>query len=166
MHHTEITDSPERSSAAHLPSAHGDELLDLYADPERRAEIKTESREFTSWDLRPRQLCDLELLLNGGFSPLRGFMIKADYERVCNEMRLTSGLLWSIPITLDVTEDFAKSLTPEKSRIALRDSEGVMLPLLHVEESWQPARREERRPVFNSTSLAHPGVDHLLTRSN
>ena len=166
MHHTEITDSPERTSAAHLPPAHGGELLDLYADSERRAEIKTESREFPSWDLSPRQLCDLELLLNGAFSPLRGFMTRADYERVCNEMRLTSGVLWSIPITLDVTEDFAKSLTPGKSKIALRDSEGVMLALLHVEEIWKPDRREEAQSVFNSTSLAHPGVDYLLNRSN
>jgi len=166
MHHTEITDSPERTSAAHLPPAHGGELLDLYANPDRRAEIKTESREFPSWDLRPRQLCDLELLLNGGFSPLRGFMTKADHERVCNEMRLTSGVLWSIPITLDVTEDFAKSLTPGKSKIALRDAEGVMLALLHVEEVWKPDRREEAQAVFNTTSVGHPGVDYLLNKSH
>jgi sulfate adenylyltransferase len=166
MHHTEITDSPERTSAAHLPPAHGGELLDLYADPERRAEIKTESREFPSWDLRPRQLCDLELLLNGGFSPLRGFMTKGHYERVCNEMRLTSDVIWTIPITLDVTEDFAKSLTPGKSKIALRDAEGVMLALLHVEEVWKPDRREEAQAIFNTTSLGHPGVDYLLNKSH
>src|SRR4029078_11322808 len=98
--------------------------IDLYANPQRRAEIKTESREFPSWDLRPRQLCALELLLNGGFSPLRGFMTKADYERVCNEMRLTNGVLWTIPITLAVTEDFAKSLTTRASHIARRDRDG------------------------------------------
>ena len=166
MHHTEITDSPDRTSAAHLPPAHGGELLDLYADPDRRAEIKRESREFPSWDLRPRQLCDLELLLNGSFSPLRGFMTKADYERVCNEMRLTSGVLWTIPITLGVTEDFAKSLTPGKSKIALRDAEGVMLALLHVEEVWKPDRHEEAQAVFNTTSLGHPGVDYLLNKSH
>lgn len=165
MHHTEITDSPERTSAAHLPPAHGGELLDLYANPDRRAEIKTESREYPSWDLRPRQLCDLELLLNGGFSPLPGFMTKADYERVCNEMRLTSGVLWTIPITLDVTEDFAKSLTPGKSKIALRDAEGVMLALLHVEEVWKPDRHVEAEAIFNTTSLGHPGVDYLLNKS-
>ena len=74
-----------------------------------------------------RQLCDLELLLSGGFSPLRGFMNKADYEGVCSNMRLASGVLWPMPITLDVTEEFAKTLKPGSSQVALRDPEGVML---------------------------------------
>ena len=164
--HDETLDTLERTSAHHLPAAHGGELVDLYVGPERRAEIKTESRELVSWDLTPRQLCDVELLLNGAFSPLRGFMTKADYERVCTEMRLTSGVLWPIPITLDVTEDFAKSLTPGQSKIALRDAEGVMLALLHVEEVWEPDRREEAQTVFNTISLGHPGVDHVLNKSN
>ena len=166
MHDGETIDTLERTSAAHLPVAHGGELVDLYVGPERRVEIKTESKGFPSWDLTPRQLCDLELLLNGGFSPLRGFMRKADYERVCNEMRLASGILWPIPITLDVSEDFAKSLTAGRSKIALRDPEGVMLALLHVEELWKPDRREEAQAVFNTTSPTHPGVYHVLNKSN
>jgi sulfate adenylyltransferase len=166
MHHTEMIDSLERTSEGHLPPAHGGDLVDLYVGPERRAEIKTESRELPSWDLTPRQLCDLELLLNGAFSPLGGFMTKADYERVCQEMRLATGTLWPIPITLDVNEDFAKSLKAGSSKIALRDSEGVMLALLHVEEVWKPDRREEGQAVFNTTSLAHPGVDYVLKKSN
>src|SRR5216110_2298877 len=166
MHDGETIDSLERTSAAHLPVAHGGELVDLYVGPERRAEIKTESRELVSWDLTPRQLCDVELLLNRAFSPLRGFMTKADYERVCTEMRLTSGVLWPIPITLDVTEDFAKSLTPGQSKIALRDPEGVMLALLHVEEVWKSDRRREAQAVFSTTSPAHPGVDYVLNKSN
>src|SRR6266705_2883048 len=162
MHDGETIDSLERTSAAHLPVAHGGELVDLYVGPERRAEIKTESRELVSWDLTPRQLCDVELLLNGAFSPLRGFMTKRDYERVCDEMRLTSGILWPIPITLDVSEDFAKSLIAGRSKIALRDPEGVMLALLHVEEVWKSDRRREAQAVFNTTSPAHPGVDYVL----
>src|SRR3989441_9180430 len=150
----------------HLIAPHGGTLLDAGAPPARHAELKEGSREFPSWDLRPRQLCDLELLLNGGFSRLRGFMTKADYERVCNEMRLTSGVLWPIPITLDVTEDLAKSLTPAKSKIALRDAEGVMLALLHVEEVWEPDRRQEAQTVFDSISPGHPGVDDVLNKSN
>ena len=164
--HDETIDSLERTSASHLPVAHGGELVDLYVDPERRAEIKTESKGLPSWDLTPRQLCDLELLLNGGFSPLRGFMKKADYERVCNEMRLASGILWPIPITLDVSEDFAKSLTAGRSKFALRDPEGVMLALLHVEEVWKPDRRQEAQAVFNTTSPAHPGVNYVLNKAN
>lgn len=150
----------------HLIPAHGGELIQLIAAPERSAELKTHSREWPSWDLSPRQLCDLELLLSGGFSPLRGFMNRADYEAVCHKMHLSSGLIWPMPITLDVTEDFAKKLEPGKSKVALRDPEGVMLAVLHVEDVWQPDRKEEAKSVFGTTSPVHPGVDSVLNKSN
>ena len=131
------------TSTSHLIPAHGGELVQLIAAEERGAELKSHSREWPSWDLTGRQLCDLELLLSGGFSPLRGFMTKADYEGVCHNMRLASGVLWPMPITLDVTEEFAKKLQPGTSKIALRDPEGVMVAVLHVEEVWQADRKAE-----------------------
>ena len=79
--------------------------------------------------------------MSGGFSPLRGFMTKADYEGVCHNMRLVSGLIWPMPITLDVTEEFAKKLTPGSSKVALRDAEGVMLAVLNVEEDLATGSR-------------------------
>jgi len=151
---------------SHLVAPHGGELIDLLANAERTNELKSHSREWPSWDLTARQICDLELLMNGGFSPLRGFMARADYEGVCHNMRLTSGVLWPMPVTLDVAEEFAKSLKPGKSKIALRDPEGVMLAVLHVEEVWQPDRKAEAKAVFNTTSIAHPGVDYLLRKSH
>src|SRR5205823_8442375 len=159
--HDETLDTLERTSAHHLPAAHGGELVDLYVGPERRAEIKTESRELVSWDLTPRQLCDLELLLNGAFSPLRGFMTRPDYDRVCSEMRLASGTLWPMPITLDVNEGVVGDQLVG-AELALRDAEGVMLAVLHVEDVWQPDREAEAQAVFGTTSLNHPGVAHLL----
>ncbi len=154
------------TSSSHLIPPHGGELVDLITQPEAAQDLKTRSREWPSWDLSARQLCDLELLLGGGFSPLRGFMTRADYEGVCNNMRLASGVLWPMPITLDVTEDFAKSLKPGSSKIALRDPEGVMLAVLHVEEVWQPDRKAEAHAVFNSTSKAHPGADYVMNKAN
>jgi len=154
------------NSASHLIAPHGGELIELIAKPERITELKNQSREWPSWDLTGRQLCDLELLMNGGFSPLRGFMTRGDYEGVCQKMRLTNGLLWPMPITLDVTEDFAKTLKPGSTKIALRDPEGVMLGVLHVEEVWQPDREAEGKSVFGTTSKVHPGVDYLLSKSN
>ena len=154
------------ASTSHLIAPHGGELIDLTATPERSAELKAQSREWPSWDLTPRQICDLELLLSGGFSPLQGFMTKADYEGVCHNMRLTSGVLWPMPITLDVKEEFAKSLKPGSSKIALRDPEGVMLAVLHVEEVWQPDLKAEAEAVFKTTSALHPGADFLLKKSN
>ncbi len=154
------------TSTSHLIPAHAGELVQLIAGAERSAELKAHSREWPSWDLTGRQLCDLELLLSGGFSPLRGFMGRADYEGVCNGMRLSGGGIWPMPITLDVTEDFAKKLTPGSSKVALRDPEGVMLAVLNVEEVWQSDRQAEAKAVFGTTSAAHPGVDFLLNRGN
>ena len=154
------------TSISHLVSPHGGELIDLIAAPERISELKAHSREWPSWDLTARQLCDLELLISGGFSPLRGFMTRTDYEGVCQKMRLASGALWPVPITLDVTEDFAKSLKPGGSKVALRDPEGVMLAALHVEEVWQPDRKAEAKSVFNATSHLHPGADYAINKAN
>src|SRR5436305_4076229 len=93
-------------------------------------------------------------------------MKRADYERVCHNMRLADGTLWPMPITLDVTEDFAKKLTPGSSKVALRDPEGVMLAVLNVEEVWQADRKAEAEAVFGSTSAAHPGADYAINKSN
>src|SRR5258708_39424232 len=154
------------TSSSHLIPAHGGELVQLIASAERSAELKAPAREWPSWDLTGRQLCDLELLLSGGFSPLQGFMTRADYEGVCQRMRLASGVLWPMPITLDVTEEFAKKLQPGSSKVALRDAEGVMLAVLQVEEVWQPDRKAEAQSVFGSTSAAHPGADYAINKSN
>jgi sulfate adenylyltransferase len=154
------------AATSHLISPHGGELVQLIAQPERIAELKAHSKEWPSWDLTGRQLCDLELLLTGGFSPLRGFMTRSDYEGVCHNMRLADGTLWPMPITLDVTEEFAKKLTPGTSKVALRDPEGVMLAVLSVEEIWQADRKAEAQAVFASTSAAHPGADYAINKSN
>jgi sulfate adenylyltransferase len=134
--------------------------------PERATELKAHSREWPSWDLTARQLCDLELIMNGGFSPLRGFMNRADYECVAQDMRLASGVLWPMPITLDVKEEFAKSLKPGSSKVALRDAEGVMLAVLHVEDVWQPDRKAEAEAVFKTTSALHPGANYAISYAN
>jgi sulfate adenylyltransferase len=154
------------ASTSHLIPPHGGQLVELIATPERSSELKAQSREYPSWDLTARQSCDLELLLSGGFSPLRGFMTRADYESVCHDMRLKSGVIWPMPITLDVTEAFAKTLKPGSTKIALRDAEGVMLAVLSVEDIWQPDRAAEAKAVFNSTSAAHPGADYAMNKSN
>jgi sulfate adenylyltransferase len=154
------------TSTSHLVAPHGGELVNIMADPARAAELKAHSKEWPSWDLTARQVCDVELLLSGGFSPLRGFLNRADWEGVCHNMRLTSGTLWPMPITLDVTEDFARKLAPGSSKVALRDPEGVMLAVLNVEDVWQPDRSAEAKSVFGSTSKAHPGADYTMNKAN
>ena len=154
------------TSSSHLIPAHGGQLCELIAVPERIKELKSLSKDWPSWDLTARQVCDLELLLSGGFSPLRGFMNCAEYESVCQNMQLPDGPIWPMPITLDISEEFAKRLKPGSSKIALRDAEGVMLAVLHVEDVWQPDRKAEADAVFKTVSSAHPGSGYLLNQSN
>jgi sulfate adenylyltransferase len=147
-----------------LNAPHGGTLVNLLAAPDRKAELQAASQAWPSWDLTPRQLCDLELLLNGGFSPLTGFMGQADYDAVCARMRLADGTLWPMPITLDVAEAFAATLT-KGATVALRDAEGVMLAALHVDDIWTPDREAEGQAVFGTADKTHPGVA-ALDRAN
>jgi len=143
---------------------HGGELKELYLPEHLADEAKQAAGACPSWDLTPRQLCDLDLLLNGAFSPLEGFLGQADYESVCDAMRLTSGVLWPIPVTLDVSEAFAEGLKPGAT-IALRDAEGVLIATMDVEDIWTPDKQSEARRVFGTTDDSHPGVDYLLHRA-
>ncbi len=162
--------SPEpessKKSADHLIEPHGGILVNLLVSADRSAELKAASRDWPSWDLTPRQFCDLELLLNGSFSPLTGFLGKADHDSVCERMRLADGTLWTIPITLDVPKELAAKLTAGKSVLALRDPEGVMLAALHVEELWEPDLAASAQAVFGTVDEKHPGVAHLLKKTH
>lgn len=148
----------------HLIEPHGGTLVNLLVDEERAAEAAKQSRDWPSWDLTPRQQCDLELLVSGGFSPLTGFLGEADYRSVCADLRLADGTLWPIPVTLDVSEDFAATVEVG-STVALRDGEGVMVAGLTVAEIYRPDLSAEAQSVFGSTDLKHPGVAHLLQRT-
>ncbi len=148
-----------------LISPHGGSLVDLMlAGAEREAALER-ALHLPSWTLTPRQMCDLELLLNGGFSPLTGFMTQEEYEAVCQSMRLPDGTLWPMPITLDVTQEFADSLS-EGTEIVLRDQEGFALALMEVTSRWQPDKSEEAQLVYGTLDRKHPAVSWLLDESN
>ena len=149
----------------HLIAPHGGTLVDLIVSEERSAELQEASRDWPSWDLTGRQICDLELLLNGGFSPLRGFMGQADYASVCETMRLADGTLWPIPITLEVNDTVAESIEIGTS-LSLRDPEGVMLAALHVEEKWTPDPEHHAQCVYATTDPSHAGVKQILDNPN
>lgn len=144
---------------------HGGELKELYLPADKAEAEKQAAREYASWDLTERQLCDIELLLNGAFSPLDGFLNKDDYDSVVKTMRLKSGVLWPIPITLDVTEDFAKDIK-SGDKLALRDLEGVILATLEVGDVWTPDLDAEAKGVYGSTDIKHPAVNFLKNIGN
>jgi sulfate adenylyltransferase len=144
---------------------HGGKLLELFLSEAKADEEKLKAKNYKSWDLTQRQVCDLDLLMNGAFSPLEGFLGEADYESVCDDMRLQSGVLWPLPITLDVSEAFAKDIEAGET-IALRDPEGVLLATLEISDIWSPDRASEAQRVFGTTDDTHPAVDFLLHKSN
>ena len=135
-------------------------IQDLYLSPEKTQNIKLEASKLPSLDLTPRQICDLELLLNGGFAPLHGFLSQLDYNNVLENMRLANGHLWPIPINLDVTVEFAKNIELG-DEVALRDQEGVILAIINITDKWAPDKSDEAKKVFGADDLTHPGVNYL-----
>ncbi len=135
-------------------------IPELYVSADSARKLKHEAAALPSWDLTARQVCDLELLMNGGFHPLKGFLGQADYDSVVQTMRTADGALWPMPITLDVTETFADGIEPGQD-IALRDPEGVILAILSVTDKWVPDKAREAEMVFGANDLAHPAVNYL-----
>ena len=120
--------------------------------------------DIPSLTLTKRQLCDLELIMNGGFYPLETFMNKKDYEHVIEEMRLANGKVWPIPIILDVDE---KNIIKIRNapQVALKDQEGFVLALITVDEIWQPNKCAEAEKVYGTQEMEHPGVQYLLKQT-
>ncbi|MBM9538106.1 bifunctional sulfate adenylyltransferase/adenylylsulfate kinase [Desulfobulbus alkaliphilus] len=132
----------------------------------RRAEVlRTEAVGLTAIDLNSRQLCDLELLLNRGFYPLNGYLGPDDYNRVLEEMRLTDGTVWPMPISLDVSEAVASRLQTGQ-RVALNDEEGFLLAILTVGSIWRPDKAHEAELVYGTRDAEqHPGVQALYHKT-
>jgi sulfate adenylyltransferase len=134
--------------------------LDTPETPDDAKARRAEARRLPTWDLGPVQLCDLELLLNGGFAPLVGFLGEADHRSVVERERLADGALWPMPITLDVSERFAEGLALG-SRVTLLHPEGVPLAVLTIESLFRPDRTAEAEAVLGTSDPAHPWVRHL-----
>ena len=135
-------------------------IPELFVSYDSAQKLKAEAGDLKSHDLTPRQICDLELLMNGGFNPLKGFLNEADYNSVVENMRLADGTLWPMPINLDVSESFADELEIGED-IALRDQEGVILATLTITDRWQPKKAVEAEKVFGADDQAHPAVNYL-----
>lgn len=148
-----------------LIAPHGGTLCEHLLSPDQAKIAKLAVQDAPSWDLTPRQLCDLELLLNGGFSPLAGFMTKDDYDSVVQKMRLVNGLLWPIPIVLDVNNAFAKTITVGM-KMPLRNPEGVLIAILHIADIFTPDRALEAQRVYGTENPFHPGVDFILNKTH
>jgi sulfate adenylyltransferase len=144
-----------------LIEPHGGFLVDLRVNEERCVHLKKKAMELPDIILNDRQLCDFELISTGAFSPLTGFMTRADFEPVLEKMRLQDGTLWPIPICLDISKTLAERLTVGQS-VAIRDPEGFLLGLMNVEDIWPVSPEREAMAVYNTLDRKHPGANYLL----
>ncbi len=138
---------------------------DLPPSTDEHKELLREAALHPFWTLSDRQICDIELLLNGGFAPLSNFMRRADYESVLKTMRLTDGSLYPIPVTLDVSQKFIAPLS-EGDVITLRNHESFAIATMTLSEIWEPDRTREMELVYATQDRAHPAVAYLSGVSN
>ncbi len=140
---------------------HGGSLVDLMVDEERATVLKDIALKLPDLTLNERQLCDLELLATGAFSPLNGFMIRAEYESVLDRMRLQNDVLWPMPICLGISDTQARSIEAGQS-VVIRDPEGFLLAIMHVEDMWPVEREKEASRIYGTSDRGHQGVKYLF----
>ncbi len=144
-----------------LGSPHGGKLVNREPAGREREVLEHKIKSVKdAIKLDDRQMADLDLIAVGAFSPLEGFIGKADYDSVLQNMRLSSGLPFSIPITLAVEESEAAKLT-EGEDVLLQDSSGKTVGVLHLEEKYKQDKEKEAQVVYRTTDTAHPGVKYL-----
>jgi sulfate adenylyltransferase len=137
-----------------------EDLVDQLLTADRRAAAIQEAKSLPHVTLSPLSISDVELLAIGAFSPLTGFLTKADYERVVSEMHLVDGTVWSMPITLPVDREFAASIKIGQ-RVAVQEPDGHLLAIVTVEEKFDYDKKREAREVFRTEDEKHPGVARL-----
>ncbi len=140
---------------------HGGTLVSLFAEADRARELAREAERLPSIPLDDRSQSDLEMLAQGGYSPLRGFLTHDEWLGVVRDMHLPDGTLWPIPITLPVSREQAGGAAPGK-RVALRDHRGKALAILTVADRYEPDRNLEAKEVYRTTEAAHPGVAYVM----
>jgi sulfate adenylyltransferase len=144
---------------------HGGELVDRRAPKDEREERKRQAQELTKVTLGPRAISDLEMISTGVFSPLTGFMGLEDYEGVVDNMHLADGVVWSLPITLSISEDESNSIN-EGDEVALVDGDGRIVATMTVEDSYTYDKEHEAQQVYRTTEEDHPGVAALYRQGD
>jgi sulfate adenylyltransferase len=151
----------ERSTIA----PHGGNLVDRRAPAEDRKELVREALGLPRVPLDARTLSDLRMIASGVFSPLEGFMLQDDYESVVEDMRLSNGLAWSMPVTLSEREETARSLS-EGEHVALVDGTGKPVATMYLRERYPYDKEREALEVYRTTDGNHPGVDYLYRQGD
>lgn len=144
---------------------HGGDLINREAEGDFKKQLIEDAESFPALTLNPWSLSDLELIAIGGFSPLTGFMGEADYRNVVEYLRLENGLIWSIPITLPVTEDVAEDLEIGAS-VALYGEDEKLYGVLELAEKYTYDKAREAKLVYGTTDVNHPGVERVYEKGS
>ncbi|MFQ5900352.1 MAG: sulfate adenylyltransferase [Thermodesulfobacteriota bacterium] len=144
---------------------HGGKLVDRIARDNEREILLEEVQEIKAISLSSREVSDLEMIGIGAMSPIEGFLSSEDYNGVVDNMRLTDGTVWTLPISLSVSEEEAKGLK-EGENVALKDSSGTVLAVLHLEEKFPHDKEKEASEVYGTRDKCHPGVLKLYEKGN
>jgi sulfate adenylyltransferase len=148
-----------------LIAPHGGELVLNMAGENERAELQERASSLPQVLVGSRQLADLEMLAIGAYSPLGGFMKRADYLGVVNDMHLANGLPWTVPITLSTTSEQAATLK-EGSQVALLNEHGTLQAVMTIEEKYGYDKQHEASKVYRTTEEAHPGVKAMYQQGD
>jgi hypothetical protein len=155
-----MTSSTAARMSGSLIAPHGGELINRTVTGDEAAVLAEEARGLPRVHMTEKQTADLDMIASGALSPLTGFMVKDDYERVVEEMRLENGLPWALPVTLSVPEK------PSGGRLALEGHEGDLLAVIDVADVFEADRTNEATKVFRTTDDAHPGVAQVYAEGN
>ncbi|WP_085993109.1 sulfate adenylyltransferase [Oceanobacillus senegalensis] len=158
-----VTLTRDRNITTILP--HGGELIQRELAGEQKKAWIEKASTLKALTLNAWSISDLELIAIGAFSPLTGFMGREDYHRVVEEMRLSNGLVWSIPITLPVSENEAEELEIGSS-VALYGEDNQLYGVLELQEKFEYDKEKEAKLVYGTTDEAHPGVKRVYEKGN
>lgn len=147
--------------SSHLIQPHGGKLVNRIVDADKASQLKAAAASLPKITLSAKQACDLEMIAIGAFSPLTGFVKKADFEGICKNMHLANGTVWPIPITLSV-DDAVKATLKQGGQAALHHADGTLLAVIDVEEIYAHDKKLEVPNVFGTEDPAHPGVKAVL----
>jgi sulfate adenylyltransferase len=151
------------TNKASIIAPYGGKLVNLVVTGEERAALIEKASHLQSIKISARNLCDLELLAIGGFSPLDRFMGHKDYERVLEEMRLADGTLFPLPITLTVDKEAYDSLGEE---VVLRDAQNNLIAVMKIEEAFPYDKEREAKLAYGSNDTKHPMVNEMARWGN
>ena len=146
---------------SNLVKPHGGKLINAFCNANEKNELLKELKSLKSITIPKKIQCDLEMIGIGAFSPLDGFVNQEDYNSIVENMRLKNGLVFPIPISLQVTKEVYENIKNEK-KIGLKDDTGEIAAILELKEIFKPDQKKEVENVYKTSEIAHPGVKYTL----